>query len=94
MQEVKSVKPFPEYVASFLINDMDRACKQRGLTVSNCGIDPGQIGLLLQWNYDGVIDRRAAREWLEDMLDQAEEKKKRVHDFIEYVCNFMSANLT
>lgn len=73
---------------------MDRACKRRGLTVSNCGIDPGQIGLLLQWNYDGSIDRRTVRDSLEYMLDRAEEDRRKIDEFLGYVCSFMSSKLT
>lgn len=63
-------KPWPSYVASFLLNDMAGACKRRGQTVETCGVSPYDVRYLLELNYDGHIDRRTARDSVEYMLDQ------------------------
>lgn len=76
----RPLKPWPSYVASFLLNDMTGACKRRGLTVPACGIDPAHIGYLVRLNWEGHIDRKTARASLEFMLDRAAE----VREFLSY----------
>lgn len=83
---VRALKPWPSYVASFLINDMTSACRRRGLTVPTCGIDPSHVGYLLQLNWEGHIDRKTARASLEFMLDRAAE----VREFLDYVASKLS----
>jgi Asp-tRNA(Asn)/Glu-tRNA(Gln) amidotransferase B subunit len=68
-------------VTSFLLNDMQGALKKRGLTIADCGVNPADVGYLLELNYDGHIDRREARQSLEYMLDIAAE----VRGFMDYV---------
>lgn len=69
--EPRQQKPWPAYVAAFLLNDMQGACKKRGLTIDKCGIAPQDIQDLLRLNFDGHIDRKTARASLEFMLDKA-----------------------
>lgn len=87
-RKVRERKSWPSYVASFLINDMTGACKKRGLTVANCGVDPNDIGLLLHWNYEGYIDRKTARGCLEYMLDKAAE----VREFMDFAVDYARQN--
>ena len=68
-------KPFPSFIANFLINDMTGACKKRGLTVVNCGICPNKIGLLLYLNYEEYINRKTVRECIGYMLDRAKQNE-------------------
>ncbi len=68
---VRAPKPWPSFLASFLLNDMTGACKRRGLTVPTCGIDPAHLGYLLRLNWEGHIDRKTTRASVEFMLDQA-----------------------
>lgn len=77
---VRALKPWPSYVASFLLNDMTGACKRRGLSVPTCGIDPTHIGYLVRLNWEDHIDRKTARASLEYMLDRAVE----VREFMDY----------
>ena len=83
--EVREKKPWPQYVAAFLLNDMAGACKRRGMRIETCGIDPKTIGYLLQLNYDGHIDRKTARESLNYMLDIREKTKAELNDFILHI---------
>jgi Asp-tRNA(Asn)/Glu-tRNA(Gln) amidotransferase B subunit len=82
---VRALKPWPSYVAGFLLNDMTGACKRRGLTVQTCGIDPADIGYLIRLNWEGHIDRKTARASLEFMLDHADEMR----EFLDYVLSKM-----
>ena len=83
--EVREKKPWPSYVASFLLNDMTGACKKRKTTFPECGISPFDISYLLQLNYDDHIDRKTARQSLEFMLDEVEKRRAEVADFLEHV---------
>lgn len=83
----RAIKPWPAYVASFLLNDMTGACKRRGLTVATCGVDPSDVGYLLFLNWEGHIDRKTARASLEYMLDKAAE----MHDFLDFVSDRFKA---
>lgn len=87
-------KPWPAYVASFIINDMTGACKKRGLTVANCGVKPSDLGLLLSWNYDEFIDRKTARQCLEHMLDRAAEARVNVKEFMDWAAEYSREKLS
>lgn len=64
-------KPWPAFVASFMLNDMAGMCKKRGVSVSDCGVSSEELQLLLRMNFDGHIDRKTTRETLQHMMGAA-----------------------
>ena len=71
MSNTREKKPWPSYVASFMINDMAGACKKIGVTVETCGVAPRDLTVILVLNYNDVIDRKTARLILGKLLDEA-----------------------
>ena len=78
---IREKKPWPSYVAAFLLNDMTGACKKRGVSINTCGVSPHEVRYLLELNYEDHIDRKTARQSLDYMLDKAAE----IREFVEWV---------
>ena len=74
-------KTYAQYLASFIANEMTRACKRRNLTVTTCGIPPHRLAELVKLNYDGHIDRKTAKQSLEFMLDREDV----VRELLDYI---------
>ena len=85
-------KPWPAFVASFMMNDMAGICRKRGLTVERCGIPAGELGYLLQLEYEGHIDRRDTRESVHYMLDRAAAVEAEVRDVMNFCVEYALNN--
>ena len=84
---VRPRKTWPQFVASFMLNDFVAIKKQAGIDSPFDALPTAVFTDILALLYEGLIDRKTARQAVQWNIERHQE----VRDFVRFVADFLRA---